>query len=147
MGKLTLNTAKIIIIVIRSKLQNETNIHEGSMIRTRTTLFIHNFKTTSQTVQLKLKMVIPSLLSLKILAIEIHCSYRDTLRNKLEINSHTKIEIAIKCKSKPMGIGIVYKRQTLQNKHAVNKKPEINSHAKIKIAIKCKSKPIEIVNK
>ena len=92
-------------------------------------------------------MVIPSLLSSKILAIEIHCSYRDTLRNKLEINSHTKIEIAIKCKSKPMGIGIVYKRQTLQNKHTVNKKPEINSHAKIKIAIKCKSKPIEIVNK
>ena len=106
-GKLTLNTAKIIIIVIRSKLQNETNIHEGSMIRTRTTLFIHNFKTTSQTVQLKLKMVIPSLLSLKILAIEIHCSYRDTLRNKLEINSHTKIEMCKSVKVNQWGLGLL----------------------------------------
>lgn len=69
-------------------------------------------------------MVIPSLSPLKIPALEIHCSYRDTLRNKLEINSHTKIEIAIKCKSKPMGIGIVNKWQTLQNKHTVNKKPD-----------------------
>ena len=94
---------------MRSKLLNETNIHIGWMIQTRTTLLIHNFKTTSQTVQLKLKMVIPSLSPLKIPALEIHCSYRDTLRNKLEINSHTKIEIAIKCKSKPMGIGIVNK--------------------------------------
>ena len=90
-------------------------------------------------------MVIPSLLPLKIPAIEIHCSNRDTLWNKLEINSHTKIEIAIKCKSKPMGI--VNKWQTLQNKHTVNNKTEINSHAKIEIAMKCKSKPIGIVNK
>ena len=142
MGKLTLNTAKITIIVMRSKLQNETNIHVGSMIQTRTTLFIHNFKTTSQTLQLKLKMVIPSLSSLKIPAIEIHRSYRDTLWNKLEINSHTKI--AIKCKSKP--IGIVNKWQTLQNRHTVNNKTEINSHAKIEIAIECNYKLIQIVH-
>ena len=90
-------------------------------------------------------MVIPSLSSLKIPAIEIHRSYRDTLWNKLEINSHTKIEIAVKCKSKP--IRIVNKWQKLQNKHKVNNKTEINSHAKIEIAIKCKSKPIGIVNK
>ena len=77
-------------------MQNETNIHEGSMIQTRTTLLIHNFKTTSQTVQLKLKMVIPSLSPLKIPALEIHCSYRDTLRNKLEINSHTKKKKCVK---------------------------------------------------
>ena len=77
MAKLTLNTVKIIIIVMRSKLLNDTNIHIGWMIQTRTTLLIHNFKTTSQTVQLKLKMVIPSLSPLKIPALEIHCSYRD----------------------------------------------------------------------
>lgn len=81
---------------MRSKLLNDTNIHIGWMIQTRTTLLIRNFKTTSQTVPLKLKMVIPSLSPLKIPALEIHCSYRDTLRNKLEINSHTKIEM---CKS------------------------------------------------
>lgn len=81
---------------MRSKLLNETNIHIGWMIQTRTTLLIHNFKTTSQTVQLKLKMVIPSLSPLKIPALEIHCSYRDTLRNKLEINSHTKKKKCVK---------------------------------------------------
>ena len=144
MGKLTLNTVKIIIIVVRSKLQNEANIHIGWMIQTRTTLLIHNFKTTSQTLQFKLKMVIPSLSSLKIPAIEIHRSYRDTLWNKLEINSHTKIEIAVKCKSKP--IRIVNKWQKLQNKHKVNNKTEINSHAKIEIAIECNYKIIQIVH-
>lgn len=81
---------------MRSKLLNETNMHIGWMIQTRTTLLIHNFKTTSQTVQLKLKMVIPSLSPLKIPALEIHCSYRDTLRNKLEINSHTKKKKCVK---------------------------------------------------
>ena len=81
-------------------------------------------------------MVILSLSSLKIPVIEIHRSYRDTLWNKLDINSHTKIEIAIKCKSKP--IGIVNKWKTLQNKHTVNNKTEINSHAKIEIAISVK---------
>ena len=52
-------------------------------------------------------MVIPSLLSLKILAIEIHCSYRDTLRNKLEINSHTKIEMCKSVKVNQWGLGLL----------------------------------------
>lgn len=92
---------------MRSKLLNETNIHIGWMIQTRTTLLIHNFKTTSQTVSLKLKMVIPSLSPLKIPALEIHCSYRDTLRNKLEINSHTKIEMCKSVKVNQWGLGLL----------------------------------------
>ena len=63
---------------------------------------------------------------------------KHTVNNKPEINSHAKIEIAIKCKSK--SLGTVKKWPKLQNKHTVNNKPEINSHAKIEIAMKCKLK-------
>ena len=41
-----------------------------------------------------------------------------TVNNKLEMNSHAKIAIAIKCKSKPYWI--VNKWLTLHNKYTVN---------------------------